>query len=177
MVGAAGKTGDTFGPAPDAKLPLNVHNRWFVLHNPSGSPDQATVVVLVGDDAGRATVERFAEEITESLGAVLATLRQQAGAAAATSDPADPFGGAGGYGGRADPFSAGPPAPGPGSFGPPRHTGPAPAVRPPILRGTADHPRVVQQRVVQHPAGQDPRPGTTTRSKTECRIDRFREED
>ncbi|GAA3031436.1 VWA domain-containing protein [Gordonia defluvii] len=126
MVGAAGKTGDTFGPAPDAKLPLNVHNRWFVLHNPSGSPDQATVVVLVGDDAGRATVERFAEEITESLGAVLATLRQQAGAAAATSDPADPFGGAGGYGGRADPFSAGPPAPGPGSFGPPRHTGPAP---------------------------------------------------
>ena len=44
-VGAAGKSGDSFGTPPQARLPLNVHNRWFVLHNPSGGPDQASVVV------------------------------------------------------------------------------------------------------------------------------------
>ncbi len=120
MVGAAGKSGDTVGPAPDARLPLNVHNRWFVLHNPSGGPDQASVVVLVGDDAGAATLERFTEEISESLGPVLATLRGQAGAPAASADPANPFGTAGGAPLGADPFSAAPPPRGPASFGPPQ---------------------------------------------------------
>ncbi|GED99464.1 vWA domain-containing protein [Gordonia crocea] len=119
MIGAAGKTGDSVGPAPDARLPLNVHNRWFVLHNPGGPADRADVVVLVGDDAGSVTLERFSEEITESVGTVVATLRQQAGAPAATGESPDPFGRAGGVPGG-DPFAAQPPPPRPGSFGPPQ---------------------------------------------------------
>ncbi|GAB08673.1 hypothetical protein GOARA_015_00110 [Gordonia araii NBRC 100433] len=119
-VGAAGKTGETFGPAPDAKLPLNVHNRWFIVHDPRGNPDQAHVVVLVGDDAGEQTLARFTDEITETLGAGLATLRAQAGApAAGQSGPPDPFGGGSGRGPDVNPFAA-PQAPPPGSFGTPQ---------------------------------------------------------
>ncbi len=127
MVGAAGKAGDSFGTPPQARLPLNVHNRWFVLHNPSGGPDQASVVVLVGDDAGAATLQRFSEEITESLPTLIATLRQQAGAPTVPAGPADPFVQGGGFAAGADPFAAPPPAPAPGSFGaPPLRQGPPP---------------------------------------------------
>ncbi|MFT4201971.1 VWA domain-containing protein [Gordonia sp. (in: high G+C Gram-positive bacteria)] len=121
QVGAAGKTGETVGPAPDARLPLNVHNRWFIQHDPTGSPDRANVVVLVGDDAGAQTLARFAEEIGEYLGTGLATLRGQAGAPAA--GPSDPFA-SGGHGPGADPFAAQQAPPSPGTFGTPRPGGP-----------------------------------------------------
>lgn len=124
-VGAAGKSGETVGPNPDAKLPLAVHNRWFILHDPNGAPDRATVVVLAGADAGEPVLARFTEEITEHLGPGLATLRAQAGAAAAGPAGADPFG-SGGRGPGADPFGAPVPPPAPGAFGPPRPGGAGP---------------------------------------------------
>lgn len=53
IAGAAGRSGDRVGATPDARLPLAVHNSWFVLHDPRGPENAATVVLLVGGDAGR----------------------------------------------------------------------------------------------------------------------------
>lgn len=77
-VGAAGKSAATHGNTPDAKLPLAVHNTWFVLHDPVGPRDVASVVLLVSGDAGAAVVDRLIGEVTSSLPQVLADLRARA---------------------------------------------------------------------------------------------------
>ncbi len=71
----AGASGAVHGKTPDAKLPLDVHNRWFVLHAPAGSPENASVVLLVTGDAGPEVRERMAREVNENLPQVLADLR------------------------------------------------------------------------------------------------------
>lgn len=72
--GAAGKTAAMYGKTPDAKLPLAVHNTWFVLRDPADPPDLATVVLLVGGDAGAQVIDRLTTEITSTLPRVLTEL-------------------------------------------------------------------------------------------------------
>lgn len=128
LVGAAGKGGATHGKPPSAKLPLAVQNTWFVLHDPAGPEDAATVVLLVGGDARRSTVDKLSAEITEALPRVLSELRRRAAESAPppsddadparANAPANPFGAGVGnpFGGNGRP-AAGPP---PGSpFGSP----------------------------------------------------------
>ena len=125
LAGAAGRSGDRTGATPDARLPLAVHNTWFVLHDPRGPENTATVVMLVGD-VGRDVIDRLATEVTEHLPRVLPQLRADAlrnipedQRPVAPSGPGNPFGGGGGTGGAgsapANPF--GPP---PGQQGPPQ---------------------------------------------------------
>jgi hypothetical protein len=78
MAGAAGNAGATYGKVPDARLPLAVQNTWFVLHDPNGPENLATVVLLVGGDAGPSVINRLVTEVNESLGRVLAELRTRA---------------------------------------------------------------------------------------------------
>lgn len=87
LVGAAGKSGTSHGKPPSAKLPLAVQNTWFVLHDPVGPEEAATVVLLVGGDAGRPVVDRLTAEITEALPRVLADLRRRC--ADSTPSPGD----------------------------------------------------------------------------------------
>ena len=124
MAGAAGRSGDRTGPTPDARLPLAVHNTWFVLHDPRGPEQEATVVLLVGGDAGREVIDRLVADVTEYLPRVLPQLRADAlrnvpedQRPAPQSGPGNPFGGGGSGGGApANPF--GPPPGGPGYGGP-----------------------------------------------------------
>lgn len=100
--GAAGPSGATQGKVPYAKLPLAIQNSWFVLHDPRGPAEAATVVLLVGGDAGKPVIERLVREINESLPRILPELRTQAtkstgGDGGASSKPVkdNPFGSAG----------------------------------------------------------------------------------
>lgn len=90
LAGAAGKDGATSGKTPHAKLPLAVQNTWFVLHDPNGAEDVATVVLLVGGDAGRGVVDRLVAEVTESLPRVLPDLRARAKPAVSDDGDAPP---------------------------------------------------------------------------------------
>lgn len=100
LVGAAGKAGTSHGKPPSAKLPLAVQNTWFVLHDPAGREDAATVVLLVGGDAGRPVIDRLSAEITDALPRVLPELRRRAaqspppgdGEPAPTPEQPNPFG-------------------------------------------------------------------------------------
>ncbi len=135
LVGAAGKSGTTYGSNPDARLPLAVHNSWFLLHDPSGPADAATVVVLAGGDATAAVVIRLSEEIATAAPAVLRDLRAKAAPRAGASGDAgdgvvdDPFAAQSPRRSPEDPFAAGGPPggprPGPPS-GPPRGPWPGP---------------------------------------------------
>ncbi|WP_059039798.1 vWA domain-containing protein, partial [Gordonia desulfuricans] len=103
MAGAAGRSGDSWGKTPDARLPLAVHNTWFVLHDPTGPENTATVVMLVGGDADRGRIDQLVREVSESLPRVLPALRTKARARLDDDAPAprpggddNPFGGPGG---------------------------------------------------------------------------------
>lgn len=100
LIGAGGKGGATHGEPPTPKLPLAVQNTWFVLHDPTGPQDAATVVLLVGGDAGRPVIDRLCAEITDALPRVLTDLRRRAGDSTVPPDstgsatpavPSDPF--------------------------------------------------------------------------------------
>ncbi|GAB19899.1 hypothetical protein GOEFS_096_00760 [Gordonia effusa NBRC 100432] len=104
--GAAGKTGATHGKTPDAKLPLAVHNSWFVLHDPNGPANAATVVVLAGADATPAVRNRIDAEIASTLPRILGELRTKA----AGAQP-NPPGTSGPDGGQSNPFGGGQPPP------------------------------------------------------------------
>ncbi|GAB07335.1 hypothetical protein M2359_000526 [Gordonia amarae] len=132
MAGAAGRSGDRVGATPDARLPLAVHNSWFVLHDPRGPENAATVVLLVGGDAGRSVIDRLVTEVGEHLPRVLPGLRADALRNIPENErpvtqpgPGNPFGGGGtGGGAPANPFGP-PPSGGAGGFGPPPQQGPA----------------------------------------------------
>lgn len=112
-VGAAGRSGATRGKTPDAKLPLAVHNTWFVLHDLAGPPDAATVVLLVSGDADRPRINTLTDEVSSSLPRILPQLRAKAvsaestgnGDAGATSD--NPFADSTPVGQGSNPFAAG----------------------------------------------------------------------
>lgn len=128
MAGAGGVTGEMFGKTPDAKLPLAVHNTWFLLHDPRGPENVATVVVLAGDDAGRPLIDRLFAEARDATPRVLPRLRESArknlGETTTGSGPTppNPFGGPGrgtngAPGGQGNPF-----AHNPTGQAPPTHT-------------------------------------------------------
>src|SRR5215207_636446 len=90
-------------PATDAGglravLPLAVHNKWVVLHDPRGPADVAEVLLLVGGRTDTATRERLYEDAARRLPELLNGLRLravQAGLAAAHDEPGQgvsPFG-------------------------------------------------------------------------------------
>ena len=84
-----------------AVLPLAVHNKWVVLHDPRGPADVAEVLLLVGGRTDTAARERLYEEVARRLPELLNGLRLravQAGLAAAHDEPGQgvsPFGDAG----------------------------------------------------------------------------------
>lgn len=87
VAGAGGAGAAMYGKTPDAKLPLAVHNTWFVLHDSAGPADQATVVVLASGDAGPSTLDKLAREINQSLPQALSSLRSRAVPAGAAPRP------------------------------------------------------------------------------------------
>ena len=93
-------------PATDASglravLPLAVHNKWVVLHDPRGPANVAEVLLLVGGRTDTATRERLYEDVARRLPELLNGLRLravEAGLAAAHDEPGQgvsPFGEAG----------------------------------------------------------------------------------
>ncbi|PXW31294.1 UNVERIFIED_CONTAM: hypothetical protein DES50_10560 [Williamsia faeni] len=157
--GAGSKSPGMHGKTPDARLPLAVHNSWFVLHDPTGPADRATVVLLAGGDAGPAQVSALVDDMTRHLPRVLEELRSRASVEApsdaggqppAPAPAYNPFGGPGSAPGSqpagdpfgsparpssADPFGgppqSGPPRSGPPQAPPPRNGPPGNAPRPP----------------------------------------------
>lgn len=150
-VGASSTMPATQGKNHEARLPLAVHNRWFVLHDLQGPADNAVVVLLIGDDAGPSVRKSVVDDMTNRLPNVLATLRSSTEAGAGPSNPIstpprpapsgfDPFGGGGNTPppapGNYDPFGGGgntpPPAPRNNDpfGGPPRGQGPGPSQPP-----------------------------------------------
>lgn len=129
MAGAAGRYGDSCGKTPDGRLPLAVHNHWVLFHDPSGPADAASILLLLGGDAGTARLAAIVAEINDHAPTVLSRLRAKTGAPAGPapgSGAPDPFGPSGGSGSPADPFGFGSPPPpaggnpfGPGPAGPP----------------------------------------------------------
>jgi hypothetical protein len=84
-----------------AVLPLAVHNKWVVLHDPRGPATVAEVLLLVGGRTDTAARERLYEDVARRLPELLNGLRLravQAGLAAAHDEPGQgvsPFGDAG----------------------------------------------------------------------------------
>jgi hypothetical protein len=129
-------------PATDAGglravLPLAVHNKWVVLHDPRGPADVAEVLLLVGGRTDTAARERLYEDVGRRLPELLSGLRLRAVEAgmAISDDQAgqqvSPFGEpTQGASAAHDPFQS----TGPVRRGPPRPAGPPR----PGLGGSAD---------------------------------------
>jgi hypothetical protein len=136
MAGAAGKAAQWWGKTPDARLPLAVHNSWFILHDPRGPEQSATLVMLVGGDADRSRIDQLVREVNESVPTVLPRLRAKAlerlgdDAPPPSSGPdVNPFGGGGAPPGggptQGNPFGASGGAQPPGQgYAPPTQAGP-----------------------------------------------------
>ncbi|WP_255245995.1 vWA domain-containing protein [Mycobacterium persicum] len=79
-----------------AVLPLAVHNKWVVLHDPGGPPNKADVLLLAGGRTDNAARQRIYEDIGRRLPELLAALRNRAanaGLAGPTeSEPESPYG-------------------------------------------------------------------------------------
>ncbi|MFX4272126.1 vWA domain-containing protein [Propionibacteriaceae bacterium Y1685] len=113
-IGASSEHTRPFGKTHAAKLPLNVHNHWVLLHNPAGPAEQATVLLLVGGDAPATTRERLVDDLSSRAPEVLEGMRHQVGAVAGqqAAGGADPFGGgAPGPDNGPQPFDFGPDLP------------------------------------------------------------------
>ncbi|PZU02214.1 MAG: hypothetical protein DI630_09325 [Gordonia sp. (in: high G+C Gram-positive bacteria)] len=156
--GAGSKSPAMHGKTPDARLPLAVHNCWFVVHDPAGPAEKATVVLLAGGDAGSQQVNSLVEDMTRHLPRTLEELRSRASVEApagtggqpqAQPQSFNPFGGSGPAPGQqqtgdpfgssnrspsADPFGgqprSGPPQPPPPRSGPPPGNTPRPSDEP-----------------------------------------------
>lgn len=95
-----------------AVLPLAVHNKWVVLHDPQGPATQADVLLLVSVSTDQAGRERIYEDIGRRLPELLTALRLRAVQAGQASPhdqsgaPGSPFGGDPGAGPSSfDPFA------------------------------------------------------------------------
>ncbi|CAM3120684.1 von Willebrand factor type A domain-containing protein [Williamsia muralis] len=156
--GAGSKSPAMHGKTPDARLPLAIHNSWFVVHDPAGPADRATVVLLAGGDAGPQQVTSLVEDMMRHLPRTLEELRSRASVdtpAGAGGQPQvqpqsfNPFGGSGPASGpqqAGDPFGSsnrppsgdpfggqprsGPPQPPPPRSGPPPGNTPRPPDEP-----------------------------------------------
>ncbi len=147
MAGAAGREGSSTGKTPDALLPLAIHNNWALFHDPSGPEDVATIVLLVGGDAGRPEIDRLVGEVRDYAPRNVTKLRQAAPASPDPGGPSDaasaapnPFGPSGGgnpygpTGGASNPF-------GPSSGGAPGAQNPfGPGTSTPPTNGPGNNP-------------------------------------
>jgi hypothetical protein len=101
-----------------AVLPLAVHNKWVLLHDPGGPSNAAEVLLLAAGLTDTAARERLYDEVGRRLPEMLNALRQRAAAAGLVrggdSQGASPFGNAAPMTARPDPFT---PAPGTGQPG------------------------------------------------------------
>jgi hypothetical protein len=101
-----------------AVLPLAVHNKWVVLHDPHGPAGAAEVLLFVAGSSNVAARERIFEDVGHRAGELLNGLRLraiQAGVASPHGDSgaqSSPFGESGSSSGSAnyDPFGGGAPA-------------------------------------------------------------------
>lgn len=76
--GSTGPDGTTHGKTPDAKLPLAVHNHWFVLIDPSVQSEDATLVLMVAGGAEESVVNGMLAEVSSNLPRVVTDLRAKA---------------------------------------------------------------------------------------------------
>ncbi|WP_068246833.1 VWA domain-containing protein, partial [Mycobacterium sp. ACS4331] len=127
-----------------AVLPLAVHNKWVVLHDPQGPADQAEVLLLVSGNTDTAAREQIYAKIADRLPDLLNGLRMRATHAGlavpaeAGAHVASPFGGDSGGAGAApgfDPFGGAAPMPPSAPADAPAH-GPGPSSGDPF--GAAD---------------------------------------
>lgn len=126
-----------------AVLPLAVHNKWVVLHDPRGPSDAAEILLLVAGSTDVAARQRIFEDVGHRAGELLNGLRLravQAGLAPAHADlqaQSSPFGGVGAAQAPAahDPFGA---PTGGGGYNPPPAP-PAPPAPPPQGAPTGGH--------------------------------------
>jgi hypothetical protein len=126
MVAASSATPASHGKALRGRLPLAVHNHWVVLHDPTGPPEQATVLMLVSGDSSGDQRRSLGLDVAARLPDVLARLRQAAqergraphapGGGPAAPDPFGP-GGAPGQGGPPGGWPQSYPAPQPSAAG------------------------------------------------------------
>jgi hypothetical protein len=101
-----------------AVLPLAVHNKWVLLHDPAGPSNAAEVLLLVAGLTDTAARERIYDDVGRRLPELLSALRHRAVDAglvrAGDSRGASPFGNTAPMTARPDPFI---PAPGTGQPG------------------------------------------------------------
>lgn len=133
-----------------AVLPLAVHGKWVLLHDPRGPQHRAEVLVMVRGQSDIPERQKLFEDIERRLPELLTALRHRAVAAglaaAGGSEPGSPFGAGPTSPAAADPFadpgaaplSVGPATPDP--FGDPFAGGPPPAPRSYGHRGAAPMP-------------------------------------
>jgi hypothetical protein len=92
-----------------AVLPLAVHNKWVLLHDPAGPPNAAEVLLLVGGLTDTAARERIYDDVGRRLPELLSALRHRAVDAglvpAGDSRSLSPFGNAAPMTARPDPFT------------------------------------------------------------------------
>jgi len=159
-IGASSSDTRPHGKNLAARLPLNVHNNWVLLHDPNGPADQATVLMLVGADAPTEVREKLVDDVNSRVPEVLEALRAQAGVpvGVGAGAPGSPFGGGdggqpGGPGGPA-PFDFGPDMPGgmPGGPG----GDPFGGARPPMAGPVGAPPMGGGAPMGQAPMGQAP---------------------
>jgi hypothetical protein len=118
MVGVGSELPGTDRSGLRAVLPLAVHNKWVLLHDPGGPSNAAEVLLLAAGLTDTAARERLYDEVGRRLPEMLNALRQRAAAAGLVrggdSQGASPFGNAAPMTARPDPFT---PAPGTGQPG------------------------------------------------------------
>ncbi|MEZ0362976.1 VWA domain-containing protein [Mycobacterium sp. pUA109] len=145
-------------PATDASgvhavLPLAVHGKWVLLHNPGGAENRAEVLLMVRGQSDVPERQKLYEDIERRLPDLLSGLRQRAasanlvtgggpppspfGAAAAGPPGADPFAAAGAAG-PTDPFAGAGRGPAPPSVDPYAQTGLTGAPRSPAPSAGVD---------------------------------------
>ncbi len=89
-VAASSEDPQPHGDRAAAHLPLAVHNKWVVLHDPHGPRDRAEVLVLLGAEASPIQRDDLAERIAAEVPGVLPRLRQAAAASGRTGPPSAP---------------------------------------------------------------------------------------
>ncbi len=178
LVSAGSELPSTDDSGLAAVLPLAVHGKWLLLHNPAGPPDQAEILVMVPGTSDLAARQKLFEEIERKAPDMLAALRRRAEAAnlvpvgAAAGEPASPFGGppapGPGFGGP-DPFGGGgfgdpmppppmPPPPMPQRPMPPQRPGPPPGFNQPVPPPQVDHQADTMNAPIRRPGNQPPAP-------------------
>lgn len=76
----------------NAVLPLALRSTWFVLHDPAGSPQDATLVLLLGGGASAAQRSGLATDAGNTVPALIAGLRQRGRSGDRAEPPPSPAG-------------------------------------------------------------------------------------